>query len=94
MADRLDQTVEVSIIDKAQRVIEGCKRSAYGPVEESFARIANIWSGILGHDITAKEVALMMTGLKLHREANKHSRDNLVDIHGYVLLVEKLEKGV
>lgn len=80
----------MSVAQKAEELINGPRREAYGPVEESFQRIAQIWSGVLGIPVTPQQVALLMIGLKLHRESNSHSEDNLVDLVGYTLLLEKL----
>ena len=82
-----------SILKEAQEIIAGPRRKAYGPVEQSFERIALIWSGVYRKPITAKQVALMMIGLKLYRESNSHHRDNLVDILGYTLLKDKLDEN-
>lgn len=81
-----------TITQEAEEIINGPRRAAYGPVEESFERIALVWSGILGTEVTGLQVALLMVGLKTVREANAHSRDNLVDLVGYTLLAEKLIK--
>lgn len=87
-------TVVESIAQEAERLINGDRREAYGPVSESFERIAQIWSGVLGQKVSATQVAHCMIGLKLYREANKHQRDNLVDICGYSLLAEKLNAAI
>jgi hypothetical protein len=54
---------------------------------DDFSRTAKIWSGILAEklteDITAEEVGLLMVGLKISREQNKHKDDNLIDGAGY-----------
>lgn len=79
-----------SIIDEAQEIISGPRRKSYGPVEESFRRIALIWSGVLGVQVSDKQVVLMMIGLKTYREAAQNARDNRVDILGYTLLLDQL----
>ncbi len=79
-----------SIAQEAERIINGPRRDAYGSANESFQRIANVWNSILfkslSTPITAAQVALMMAGFKLCREANKEGRDNRVDMIGYLLL--------
>lgn len=76
---------------EAERIINGPRRDAYGPVEESFQKIATGWSLILGVEVTPQQVALMMVVMKVLRETGgQHHRDNLVDIIGYTLLLEKL----
>jgi hypothetical protein len=77
--------------DRAYGLIGGERRDAYGAVEESFTRVAQVWSGILGNrTVTAREVCLMMTGLKLCREANAARQDNIDDACGYLGLLAEL----
>jgi hypothetical protein len=78
-----------SVLQEAEEIINGPRRDAYGPVEESFQRIAAVWGAILKRPVTAHQVALCMAGLKLCRESNGHSRDSLVDLAGYAALAEK-----
>jgi hypothetical protein len=86
-----------SITAEAEEIINGERRSAYGPIEESAKNLAKLWSAILGpklkEDLTPSDTMLLMAGLKILREANAHKRDNLVDVIGYVLLTQKLEEG-
>lgn len=81
-------------LQEADRIINGERREAYGPVRESFERIASAWTGVLMHKltkpVTAEEVALCMIGMKVCREANAHKDDNGIDIAGYVACLEKL----
>ncbi len=75
---------------EANRLVNGDRQSDYGTPRDNYNGIAKVWSGILSpilkRDITPAEAALMMTGLKLQRQAMKHKRDNLVDAHGYLLV--------
>lgn len=82
----------MTIFEEAEQIINGERREAYGPVRESFERIAKLWSEIVGTPISALQVCEMMAALKAAREANKHGRDNLVDIIGYLMLQNKLAK--
>lgn len=81
-----------AIIDEALTLIDGGRQVNYGTPERSFSSIGHVWTGLLlkklapGQVITAEDVGLLMTGLKLAREANQHKRDNLVDAHGYLAL--------
>jgi hypothetical protein len=83
--------------DKAAALILGDRNDSYGTPESDFSGIALIWSGILSAklrtNITPDEVALMMVGLKLRREAHKPKDDNLVDAHGYLLCLEWMRSG-
>ena len=80
----------MSVLQEAEQIINGPRRDAYGPVEESFVRVAAVWSAILKHEVTAHHVALCMAGLKLCRESNAHNLDNLIDAAGYIALAEKV----
>jgi hypothetical protein len=79
-----------SVNQEAERIINGPRRDSYGPVEESFERIATGWSLIIGNPVTAREVALCMIWLKVMRHIQGVGRDDLVDICGYAGLAEKL----
>lgn len=79
-----------SVLEEANRIINGPRREAYGPAKESFDRIAAVWSAIIGTEITAKDVALCMIGLKCIRHTHGEGRDDLVDIAGYAGLAELL----
>lgn len=82
-----------SIFEEAESLIKGNRRDAYGGVQESFMNIAAVWSVVLKTPVTAQQVAKCMLGMKLVREANKHQRDNLVDLCGYSMLLQQLEEG-
>lgn len=63
----------------------------YGSPEETFPRIALVWSGILGHTVTAAEVPLMMAGMKMVRaQVMPDYSDNSDDISGYMDIFNKL----
>ena len=72
-----------SILVEAERLTNGPRRRTYGHPIDNFSRTATIWSGILGNTISAEQVGLCMVAVKLAREVNGHTRDNLVDIAGY-----------
>ena len=79
-----------SVNQEAERIINGPRRDAYGPVEKSFENIATGWSLIIGQPVTSKQVALCMIWLKVQRHTQGKGRDDLVDICGYAGLAEKL----
>jgi hypothetical protein len=82
---------------EAEKAVLGPRNSLYGDPPDDYAKTAKIWSGLLTHklkaDITPKEATLMMVGLKLSREMNRHTPDNLIDAHGYLLCSEWIETG-
>lgn len=75
---------------EASKLIHGPRRKSYGNPRESFSKLAAVWSAVLGVTSTPEQVALCMVGLKLIREANRHQRDNLVDLCGYAELANEL----
>lgn len=85
-------TVELpdDLMAEACRLTSGDRRAAYGDPREVFGAYGLAWSAILRHRlkpgeiISAEEVTLMMTALKLCREAQSVKRDNIVDAHGYL----------
>ena len=61
------------------------RRKVYGDPETGFIRIAQVWSGIIGHEIRPVEVPLMMAGMKLVRtQVCPDYSDNSDDITGYM----------
>lgn len=63
----------------------------YGNPIETFARIAEVWSGILGHTVNAVEVPLMMAGMKMVRaQVMPDYSDNSDDISGYMDIFRQL----
>jgi hypothetical protein len=80
----------MNCLEKANEIINGERRESYGPVEESFKRMAVLFSLILKTEVTPHQYALCMIAMKLMREVNKHSPDNLIDIAGYTALAEKV----
>ena len=81
-----------SVAQEADRIINGDRRSDYGGALESFTRIAELWSPILGVDVTPEQVCFCMVGLKMARWLNGQQRDSLVDAIGYVALVEHIQR--
>lgn len=65
--------------------------SVYGDAVTTHARIAEVWSGIIGIEVTAFQVALCMVGLKLVRASNNPGHgDSLDDAKGYTVIAERI----
>lgn len=83
--------------DTAAKFVLGSRNDDYGNPDPDFAGIALMWSGLLNTSLnrylTATDVALMMTALKLRRHAHKPKDDNIIDAHGYLLCLEWIESG-
>ena len=79
-----------SILEEADRLVNGARTQDYGHPYYDFGRTAAIWTALLGFPVTAEQVGLCMVGVKLSRECHHHKRDNLVDAAGYLATVDKV----
>ena len=76
-----------TILRDAEKLINGDRAKDYGDARENFARIAHGWSSILGHDVTAVQVALCMDWLKTCRLITSPGHaDSWIDKCGYSAL--------
>jgi hypothetical protein len=80
------------ILSQAAALITGPRRESYGPVEESFTRLAAAYNIVLHRKLkeplTAHDAAMLGVALKLCRESVKPSLDNRTDLIGYTALAE------
>ncbi|MFT9512777.1 DUF6378 domain-containing protein [Mycobacteroides abscessus subsp. abscessus] len=83
-----------SILQEAERIINGDRAEQYGDAAESFADIAKRWTieldDRLSAPVTAVDVARMMTQLKMSRSRSSYHRDSYVDGAGYLGLTDRL----
>ena len=83
-------------LEEASDMVLKHRASEYG--ENSFAplhiRIASVWSGILNREVTATEVALCMTVLKLVRAAQVPDKlDSYLDGIGYLGIASHISEA-
>lgn len=80
-----------TVLAAAHELITSKRAGEYGDAHEVHTRIAIIWSALLGCQISAWQVALMMAALKLARVARSpgHS-DSWVDAAAYAALGAEL----
>ena len=79
-----------TILEEADRLVMGDRRSQYGDVREGFISIADLWSAYLDCQVTVSDVAHMMMLLKISRNKHHLQRENLVDACGYARCLELL----
>ena len=82
----LDRTLKrAEILRTAEKYITQDRAEQHGSMEENFTTIANYWSEHLGTKVTAIDVAIMMSLLKIARlKSNAKNSDNWVDGCGYM----------
>lgn len=84
-----------SILQEAEKLVNGDRQAAYGHPHVDYTCTADLWRALIlrryGFDIpiTPDFACLMMVAVKLSREAGKPKRDNLVDAAGYLACAEK-----
>ena len=80
------------LLEAAKALIDGQRAIDYGDVNESFTRIAGLWSAYLNVEIDAHDVAYMMVLLKVSRlRGSKGHPDSLIDAIAYLLCSDRLE---
>ncbi|ALG30719.1 hypothetical protein AOZ07_02905 [Glutamicibacter halophytocola] len=76
-----------TVLTTAEQLINGDRAKDYGDASENFQRIANLWEPILGVEVTATDVALCLTQLKVSRLITSPAhKDSWVDAAGYIAL--------
>lgn len=80
----------MSITDDAKALIDGDRQKEYGNTDESFTRIAGLWSAYLGVTVNKFDVAKMMILLKVSRSKYNNHLDSLVDCVGYVECIDRM----
>lgn len=84
-----------SILEEAQRIVNGPRAKDYGPARENHQRIADLWNAYLNvrtELVAPEDVAVMMILLKIARfMENGYHRDTVVDIAGYAGVLEKMQ---
>lgn len=80
-------------LDTAKNTVLNLRDQQYGNVtrHQQHERIAQVWSGILQHEVTGYQVALCMAGMKLIRAENAPEvTDSFVDICGYAAIAGEI----
>lgn len=79
------KVTRADILDGAKKCVCEDRESQYGSPEDSFELIADFWSSYLDYAISADDVAMMMTLLKIARIAGgRFKADSYIDACGYI----------
>ena len=83
-----EQPERVEVLREAAALISGDREQQYGPPAKNFETIAQLWSAVLGVEVTSHQVGLCMNQLKIARIINgeEGNRENYVDGAGYLAL--------
>lgn len=77
-------TTRKIILDAAEKCVCQDRLAEYGTPEESFGRIASLWSAYKGVDFDPFDAAMMLVLLKVSRaKGNPTHTDSYVDLCGY-----------
>ena len=72
------------VLKQAEICVCGKREQDYGSPENSFKKIADLWSAYKGESYTAQDVAMMMALLKVARIwTGVGTADSFVDLAGY-----------
>lgn len=96
---KLDATKE-TICGEAERLVCGDRNADYGHPYDDFSKTAHLWTGWLrargvladGAALEPEDVAAMMIDVKRSRQLNAHKRDNIVDMVGYALTWDLVQR--
>lgn len=80
-----------SVLQEADRLINGNRQADYGHPLDNYQRIAALWSAILGQPVTAEQAVLCMVAMKMARLCHSLKRDSIVDLAGYAGLLELMQ---
>jgi hypothetical protein len=82
-----------TIARDAEDIVSGTREQDYGNPERNLTRIGIVWGALLGIDpLPARQVAVMLTGMKLVRASGRENRDDLLDGIGYLILADEATK--
>tara|TARA_R110002073_G_scaffold60898_1_gene152991 strand:- start:77 stop:394 length:318 start_codon:yes stop_codon:yes gene_type:complete len=91
--DFYEADVRSTVLQTAEQYVTGDRSTEHGDMEENFRTIADYWSTHLAVDVTAIDVSIMMTLLKIARlKSNAQNIDSWIDGCGYLALGAELSE--
>lgn len=82
--------IDATLASEAVSIVTTSRQENYAHPTINFQRIADLWSPVFNQKVTPAQVGLAMILLKVAREINRHTRDNMVDLIGYTLTLDAL----
>ncbi len=91
--ERMTKGETESILSEAERIVNGDRQADYSDPVANFKHISAIASAISKKELSPTTCAIVMIAVKLARENFKHKRDNLVDLAGYVEILNRIKES-
>ncbi len=88
--------IHESILQEADSLIHGARRSTYGHPREDYSKVAGMFNALFsgrlkpGGLFKPEDIPKIVILMKLSREEHYHKRDNLVDGAGYFGLIQMI----
>ena len=83
------------ILDTAKKCVCGDREQDYGTPESNFSTIAQLWTAYKGVELTAVDVAVFLSLVKIGRIASGHGKaDNWIDLAGYAACGGEIESAI
>ena len=81
----MERPTRAQLLDTAKQIVTRDRADTHGNPERNFGMVAAYWSAHLDHPVSAADVAVMTTLLKLARiRSNPSHADNWIDGCGYL----------
>lgn len=81
----MERPTRAQLLDTAKQIVTRDHAHTHGNPERNFGMVAAYWSAHLDHPVSAADVAVMTTLLKLARiRSNPSHADNWIDGCGYL----------
>ena len=84
--------IDPALASEAVATMMGPRMTTHGDPTVTLGRIAKMWSGYIGADISTADVAQMMVLVKIARSKGGYDRDHYLDAIAYTLLAEAAAK--
>ena len=85
--------VDPEVAHEAIKAVTGDRGHSYGHPWQDFSKTAQMWKVLFPEsDVTPQKVAMAMMMVKISRELNRPKRDNVVDIVGYAITLDAVNK--
>ena len=80
------------LLDTANNLVNGPRANDYGDAYENHERVAQLWSPILGQDVSVSQVYQCLIALNLARLSVTPTHiDSWIDIAGYASLAGEID---